>query len=157
MRPLPSIPVLLLCAGLAACSQSKKAEAPAAPPPTPAERQAALASLPAPYNTGDLANGEKQFALCKSCHTIIEGAPNMTGPNLYGVFGRHAGKKEGYSYSDTLEKADFVWDASHLDAWLTDPRGYLPGTKMTFIGIKDAKDRIDLIAFLKVETGYRPE
>ena len=50
----------------------------------------------------------------------------------------------------------FVWDAEHLDQWLAKPREYLPGTKMSFAGVKNEKDRIDLIAYLKVETGYQP-
>ncbi|MDP3174411.1 MAG: cytochrome c family protein [Phenylobacterium sp.] len=120
---------------------------------SPAEKQAALASLPAPYNTGDLENGERQFGVCRSCHTIAPGGRNMTGPNLYGVFGRKAGSVDGFAYSDAVKAAGFVWDGAHLDQWLTNPRTFLPGTKMSFAGIKAEKDRVDLIAYLKVETG----
>ncbi|HYE41798.1 MAG TPA: cytochrome c family protein [Caulobacteraceae bacterium] len=130
--------------------------APAAPAPTDAEAAALLASLPAPYNTADLANGKKQFARCRSCHTLGEGQANLTGPNLYGVFGREAGSKPDYKYSEAVANADFVWEAKHLNDWLADPRGYLPGTKMSFAGLKDEKDRVDLIAYLKTQTGYKP-
>ena len=161
MLKLNLIALAALSVALAACSKddgaSSKASAPAtAPTPTDAQKAAALASLPAPYNTGDLANGQSKFALCRSCHTIAEGGPNMTGPNLYGVFGRKAGAVADYNYSDAVKAAGFVWDGEHLDKWLADPRGFMPGTKMSFAGLKDPKDRIDLIAYLKVETGFKP-
>jgi cytochrome c len=84
------------------------------------------------------------------------GRSQHDGPNLYGVFGRKAGGKPDYKYSPAVAAAGFDWDAEHLDKWLDDPRGFMPGTKMTFAGLHDPKDRIDLIAYLKVETGYKP-
>jgi cytochrome c len=135
---------------------SGSSAAPGAVAMSDAERTALLASLPAPYNTADVKNGQSKFALCRSCHTIAPGGPNMTGPNLHGVFGQKAASKAGYRYSDVLKAADIVWDAQHLDQWLANPRTYLPGTKMSFVGIKDAGDRTDLIAYLMVETGYKP-
>jgi cytochrome c len=153
----------VLTAVLAGCGPSSSGKettsetGPAAPSePTAAEKQAALAALPAPYNTGDLENGRKQFALCRSCHTINSSGANMTGPNLYGVFGSKAGTHPDYHYSDAVKAAGFTWDAEHLDQWLTNPRTFLPGTKMSFMGVKDANDRRDLIAYLKVESGYKP-
>lgn len=169
-----SLPIAVLAIGasaiLAACSKAPESgsadssvatspstpPAPAAPELTDAEKQALLASLPAPYNTGNLENGRKQFALCRSCHNITPGGPNATGPNLYGVFGRQAGTHEGFNYSDAVKGAGFVWDAEKLNSWLTDPRGFLPGNRMTFAGVKDPQKRIDLIAYLKVESGYKP-
>ena len=165
---LPLLATVLL---LAACSQNTDTPAsdeaatdtPPAPAPaprpemTPEQRAAVLASLPAPYNEGDLENGRRVFARCRSCHTIAEGGPDMTGPNLWGVFGRHAGAREGFRYSDALHAADFTWDAEHLDGWLTAPRDFLPGNRMAFAGVPDEADRRDLIAYLKVETGYAPE
>jgi cytochrome c len=163
MRKLKLAAVAALCLTATACSKDggssgePPASAPAsAPAPTDAEKAAALAALPAPYNTGDLSNGQSKFALCRSCHTITEGGPDLTGPNLYGVFGRQAGSKAGYAYSDAVRAAGFAWDAEHLDKWLSNPREFMPGTKMTFAGLHDPKDRIDLIAYLKVETGYKP-
>ena len=120
------------------------------------ERAVVLASLPAPYNEADTENGRRVFARCRSCHTLPEGGPNMTGPNLWGVFGRQAGSVEGYNYSPALREADFTWTAEQLDQWLNDPRGFLPGNKMAFAGIRDETDRRDLIAWLKLETGYTP-
>jgi cytochrome c len=159
--------VVMACAAamLTACTKSPeqqaadRAAAPAAAPapaPTDAEKAALLASLPAPYNTADIENGQRLFARCRSCHTITEGGPNMTGPNLHGVFGRQAGTVAKFNYSQPVKDAGFVWDAEHLDKWLADPRGFLPGNRMSFLGLKEARERADLIAYLKVETGYKP-
>tara|TARA_R110002051_G_scaffold4376_2_gene23318 strand:- start:230 stop:733 length:504 start_codon:yes stop_codon:yes gene_type:complete len=158
IRPL--ILLTLFGLGLTGCGQSGSGDAASAAPPrpeaTPAEKAALLAALPAPYNAADLDNGRRAFARCRSCHTITEGGPDMTGPNLWGVFGRTAGSHTGYNYTPALKSAGFVWDADRLDHWLQNPRGFLPGNKMTFPGLADATDRRDVIAFLKVETGYVP-
>ena|SRR5690606_9495000 len=143
------------CAALAACGQGSSGGGTGAEAPKELDR-ALLASYPAPYNTADVENGERKFGLCRSCHSITPGGPNMTGPNLHGVFGRRAAQAPGYNYSDALKAHDIVWDASHLDQWLANPRTYLPGTKMSFAGLPDAKDRTDLIAYLMLETGYKP-
>ena len=135
---------------------SPRPPADAAAEPSDADKKAALAKLPAPFNTADLANGESKFALCQTCHTLVQGAPNMTGPNLHGVFGRKAAKPGGFKYSDTLKAAGWTWDAGHIDTWITDPKIAAPGTKMTFAGLKDPKDRTDTIAYLMVHTGYKP-
>lgn len=127
-----------------------------AEPLTNAEKAMLLASLPAPYNQADLENGRRAFARCRSCHTLTEGGPNMTGPNLWGVFGRQAGSHPRYNYSNALSSAGFAWDAERLDHWLENPRSFLPGNKMSFAGLPDETDRRDLVAFLKVETGYTP-
>jgi len=157
-----TVAALAMASLVSACSKPSEtapppaAETAAAPEPTPAEKQALLAALPAPYNTGDLENGRRKFGLCRSCHTVTQGGPNQVGPNLYGVFGRKAGSLTNYSYSDAMKAAGWTWDADHLDHWLTNPRTYLPGTKMTFAGLSQEKDRIDLIAYLKVESGFKP-
>ncbi|MBL8770266.1 MAG: cytochrome c family protein [Phenylobacterium sp.] len=140
----------------AAADQASTAAAPTATPEiSDEEKLKLLASLPAPYNAADLANGEAKFALCQSCHTITPGGANMTGPNLHGVFGKKAGTGNAdFKYSDAVKNAGFVWDGPHLDQWLEKPQTFLPGTKMTFAGIKNPKDRTDLIAYLMVETGH---
>lgn len=174
-RVTSGLVIVAAAAALTACGQPSTQEsgtaatapvasAPAATPAsaaTPAPvvdpaKAALLVSLPAPYNTGDLENGQRQFQLCRSCHTITEGGANMTGPNLYGLFGRTIGTAEKFRYSEPVKAAGFTWDAAKLDQWLADPRGFLPGNRMSFMGVKDPKDRTDLIAYLKVETGYKP-
>ena len=151
-----------LAVALAGCSKPSAPAGGASPAAAPApvsaaDRQKLLAALPAPYNAGDLTNGEAKFALCRSCHTIEPGGANMTGPNLHGVFGKPAASAAEFKYSDALKGAGIVWDADHLSQWLEKPQTYLPGTKMTFAGLKEAKDRTDLIAYLMVETGPAPQ
>lgn len=128
-----------------------EAAAPPAAQPT-ADQQKLLAALPAPYNTGDVEHGHAVFARCQVCHTTAEGGPDMIGPNLWGIFGRKVASKPGYAYSDALKSKSGTWDAAQIDAWIQNPRGVAPGTKMSFAGLPDAKDRVDVIAYLKTAT-----
>jgi cytochrome c len=160
---LASAAIAVTLAGCNKSATSPPAATSTAPPPTTApaalsdeEKKALQAKLPAPYNTADLTNGESKFALCSTCHTLPEGGPNMTGPNLHGVFGRKAATLPGYAYSDALKATGWTWDAARLDTWITDPKVAAPGAKMTFVGLKDPKDRTDVIAYLMVQTGYKP-
>ncbi len=137
-----------------AADQSASTAAPTAM--SDADKAKALAALPAPYNTADLSNGESKFALCSTCHSLPAGAPNMTGPNLHGIFGRKAATAPNFAYSDVLKASGWTWDAARIDTWITDPKVALPGTKMTFAGLKDPKDRTDVIAYLMVMTGFKP-
>jgi cytochrome c len=161
-RTAAVIALTLATASLAACGKSGgqatgsegAAGAPASAPTalTDEQKHELVEHLPAPYNTGDLANGKKVFAICKSCHTTVQGGSDMTGPNLWGVFGRKAGTEGTFKYSDGLKAAGFTWDAARIDQWIANPRAVVPDTKMSFAGVKDAKDRTDLIAYLKTET-----
>jgi len=135
----------------AAPTAAPAAPAPAAPGPSPEDAKI-LASLPVPYNEGDLANGRRQFAKCRSCHVIEKGGDNRVGPALHGIFGRTAGTAAGFAYSPALKGAGFLWDGGKLDQWLADPKGFLPGNRMTFVGLKQEKDRRDVIAYIKVES-----
>ena len=162
LRPIHAVTALALLT--AACGKPETAspggDAPAAPPApalSDAEKAAILASYPAPYSGADLANGQAKFALCQSCHTIAPGGANMTGPNLHGVFGKASASHPDYKYSEALKNAGFVWDADKLNQWLAKPMEFLPGTKMTFAGLKDEKDRVDLIGWLMVETGHKAQ
>jgi cytochrome c len=152
MRVLPVVLAIASLSLVAGCAKKGGGEGSEGLPPV-ATAEEALAQLPEQYRTADLENGRAKFAFCRSCHTITDGGPNGVGPNLYRVFGRKAGSKADYKYSDAVKNSGFVWDAEHLDHWLAKPKDYLPGTKMTFVGLPQEKDRIDLIAYLKVETG----
>lgn len=117
---------------------------------------AVLAALPAPYNGADLVNGRRVFNQCRSCHMVAAGAPNLVGPNLHGLFDRRIGTLPGYAYSEAAKTAGWEWDPARLDGWLADPRGFLPGTKMAFPGVKAPADRRDVIGYLLVETNRAP-
>ncbi len=78
---------------------------------------------------------------------------HRVGPSLAGVFGRNAGTAEGFDrYSSAMKDSGVVWSEESLDAYLADPKGYIPGNKMAFRGLRDEEDREDLIAYLKQET-----
>jgi cytochrome c len=106
--------------------------------------------------TADVKAGEASFAKCKSCHSIQEGGPNGTGPDLWAVVGRKPGTHGGFAYSSAM--TDFggkqaAWDYDHLYEFIKGPQKYIAGTKMTFVGIKKPEDRINLIAYLKSQGG----
>ncbi len=109
----------------------------------------AVTALAKVANAQDPAEGEKAFAVCKTCHQIGEGAKNAIGPQLNGVVGRKAGSVEGYNYSDANKKSGITWDEANLTEYLKDPKVKVPGTKMVFAGIKDDQKVKNLIAFLK--------
>ncbi|APX89513.1 cytochrome c family protein [Brevirhabdus pacifica] len=95
----------------------------------------------------DPGKGERVFSKCKACHKLEDGA-NGTGPHLYGVVDREVGSVPGFSYSGALKAVADVWSPEHLDGFLKNPKGYAPGTKMGFSGLKDVEDRANLIAYL---------
>lgn len=99
---------------------------------------------------GDAAKGQKSFAKCAACHNAAPGGANGIGPNLAGVYGEGVAQgRGGYAFSDALKAKGGKWDESTMDAWLTDPAKFAPGTKMTFAGLSDAQERANVIAYLK--------
>lgn len=111
---------------------------------------AVLFAVPA-HAEGDAAAGEKVFAKCKACHEVEKGV-NKVGPTLKGVVGRKAASVEGYKYSEAMlakGAEGVVWDEATLAAYLPDPKGFVPKTKMAFAGLKKPEDVANVIAYLK--------
>ncbi len=133
---------------------------PASSPVTPSapavekSPSAEFSSLPAPYTDADYARGRRTFKLCQSCHTLAPEGQNLVGPPLYGIFGRQIGASEGFAYSTSVSEADFIWTPEKLDEWLTSPRNFLPGNKMAFSGVRKPQDRLAVIAYIMLESGY---
>lgn len=99
----------------------------------------------------DATLGEAVFKSCAACHSLKPGQ-NKVGPSLHGVIGRVAGSAERFNYSPAMRKADHVWTAETLDAYLADPKAFVPGNRMPFPGIRDEAKRADLIAYLQSVT-----
>jgi cytochrome c len=101
--------------------------------------------------TADPAAGAAVFEKCKSCHNADNGGPNGTGPNLWGVVGRAPASHAGFAYSDGMKAfaaKQPIWDYEHIYEFIKGPQAYVNGTKMTFVGLKQPQDRINVIAFL---------
>jgi len=108
--------------------------------------------LPALAQPGDAARGQQAFRACAPCHSLAPDR-NMTGPSLADLWGRKAGGLPSFErYSEALKASGIIWDDGSLDGWLTDPDGMVPDNEMPFNGIKDARARADLLAFLKEAT-----
>jgi cytochrome c len=93
--------------------------------------------------------GQKVFGACKSCHAVGPAAKNGIGPELNGLFGRKAGSVEGFSYSEANKDAGFTWDEAVFAEYIKDPKAKIPGTKMQYSGLKNARQVADLTAYLK--------
>ena len=96
---------------------------------------------------GNAEDGEGLWRNCKACHALVAGE-NGTGPSLYGVVGRDVGIEGGFDYSGSLVAVADVWDGENLFNFLENPKGFAPGTKMSYNGLRRASDRADLIAYL---------
>lgn len=108
----------------------------------------ALANWSLPANAADPAAGKSVFnSYCSICHSVQPGK-NLVGPSLFGIVGRQTGSVPGFHYSPANQNAHLTWDAATLDKYLQSPRTVVPGTTMTYGGLKDDTKRADLIAYL---------
>jgi len=151
--PLPD------AAAVEAAKATAAAPAPAAQPEATAAAPAATtgtqtaaattASLPDLLKAADPGAGEKIAAKCKACHDLSKGGPNKIGPNLWDIVGNKQAHLDNFSYSDAVKGLGGQWTYENLDKFLTKPKDYAPGTKMTFPGLPKPEDRAALIAYLR--------
>ena len=113
-----------------------------------------IASL---LGAADPAKGAEVFKKCAACHTINQGGANGVGPNLYATLGEGIAQgKAGFAFSDALKSVGGTWDFDKMNAWLTSPRKFANGTKMTFAGLGNAQDRANVIAYLNSQGSNLP-
>ncbi|MGI9277437.1 MAG: c-type cytochrome [Endozoicomonas sp.] len=103
---------------------------------------------------GDAERGRLVFAQCRTCHYPEKIVGHNNGPNLANLFGRKAGSQPGFDYySEDLKNSGIVWSPAILNAWLANPRTFLPNTTMVTLGVPDEQQRADLIAYLRLFEG----
>ncbi|MDR6128893.1 cytochrome c [Sphingomonas sp. SORGH_AS802] len=116
--------------------------------------EVAIASL---LPTADVAKGAEVFKKCAACHTVNQGGANGVGPNLYATLGEAIAQgKGGFAFSDALKSVGGKWNFDNMNAWLTSPRKFAPGTKMTFAGLSNPQDRANVIAYLNAQGSNLP-
>ncbi len=98
---------------------------------------------------GDAAAGQKTFAQCRTCHSVDAGK-NGLGPSLHGIVGRKAASAEGFkTYSPAMQNSGITWTEENLKKYIADPKGFVPGNRMVFVGLKKPEDVDNVIAYLK--------
>jgi cytochrome c len=98
---------------------------------------------------GDAEAGQAVAKKCAACHSFEEGGPNKIGPDLWGVIGRDIASVPDFSYSSALTDKEGAWDYDKLNSFISSPKGWAPGTKMTFAGLRKPEDRADVLMYLR--------
>ena len=104
------------------------------------------------FASTNAADGAKIFKKCAACHSIIQGCGNKIGPALWGVLGRQAGSISDYKYSKAMAAHGKVWSFEEMDGFLIKPKDWIKGTKMSFTGLKNVKDRAAVILYMNENT-----
>ncbi len=105
---------------------------------------------------GDIAKGKRLAKKCTVCHTLNKGGKNKLGPNLFGIMGKPAASVKGYKYSKAMASSGIIWDEVNFTEFLTKPKKFLKGTKMSYFGLKKAAQRADLLAYFTTLTDAAP-
>ena len=99
--------------------------------------------------TASAEKGQAAAKVCQTCHTFEKGGPNRVGPNLYGIVGDHKGEgRNGFNFSAAIKAKGGTWTIDDLNQFITNPKGFIPGTAMGFAGIQKDSQRADVIAYL---------
>jgi cytochrome c len=130
-------------------AEAKAAPAGAAPGAAGGKEGAGETNLAALFHDTDAAAGEKVARKCAACHNFEKGGANKIGPHLWGVLGRQIASVPDFNYSNALKSKEGTWDYDKLNAFLTNPREWAPGTRMTFVGLKKPEDRAAVILYLR--------
>ena len=105
---------------------------------------------------GDPTAGKRVFNQCAACHSLVKDK-NGLGPSLHSVIGRKSATAPGFkNYSPAMQKAGIVWTEENIGKYLADPKAFIPGNRMIYVGMKKEEDRANLIAFLKVAADQAP-
>lgn len=141
--PLP-VSIVLAALLLSGCSSDDKEARRRAAGPAP--------TLDALARVADASAGRALFTRCSACHSAGRGAPDLGGPNLFGVMGAPIGQnRPRFAYTAALQKVGGRWTRARMDAWLADPQRFAPGTAMAYPGLADPLDRADVIAYLETQ------
>ncbi|OYX37195.1 MULTISPECIES: cytochrome c family protein [unclassified Sphingomonas] len=106
--------------------------------------------------SADMAKGAEVFKKCASCHNAADGGANGIGPNLWGIIGKPIAQHAGFAYSDVLKARGGNWDFATMNEWLTNPRKFASGTKMSFAGLANPEDRANVIVWLNAQGSNLP-